>query len=65
MQLFKLKNIYKPKAAKGLFGFDNKVAAKAARDILNEGLDTDPEHKAHWKEDKGWRITYGPDHWRF
>ena len=43
--------------------FANKPNAKARRDELNGGLADDPNKK--WNKDKGWRVTYGPDHWRY
>lgn len=41
----------------------NKAAAKVVRDKANGGLSTEDDKK--WNKDAGWRVTYGPDHWRY
>ena len=45
------------------FNFLNKQDAKHKRDQFNGGL-SDEDGK-HWNKDKGWRVTYGPDHWKY
>jgi len=40
-----------------------KANAKVQRDSLNGGLAH--EEDKHWTKDAGWRVTLGPDHWRY
>ena len=63
MKLYKLKNVFNPKRTAARFA--DKAEAKAARDELNGGLNTDPEKNAHWNKDQGYRITIAEDHWRY
>ena len=64
-RLFVLHNIHTNKT----FGdvdvnsYQGKALAKLKRDELNGGLSSEEDRK--WNTDKGWRVTYGPDHWRY
>jgi hypothetical protein len=61
MNLFTLRNIRTGKFySEG--NWESKKAAKLKRDELNGGLSDDGD--SHWNKDKGWRVTYGPAHWR-
>ena len=59
--LFKVTNTHTNKDASGFF--EDKATAKLYRDELNGGLST--EDDKHWKADKGWRVTYDRNHWRY
>ena len=61
MRLFTVLNIRASK--RSTVSFVDKQEAKVYRDELNGGLSTEEDKK--WNTDKGWRVTYGPDHWRY
>ena len=60
-QLFILYNIHTHKHSD--ITFMSKPVAKEHRDIMNGGLSSDLDKT--WAKDKGWRVTYGSDHWRY
>ena len=60
-KLFRVRNIHTHKLLPNLF--EDKVTAKVCRDEMNGGLS--PSLDKTWLKDKGWRVTYGPDHWRY
>lgn len=59
--LFRVYNIHTRKHTPG--DYAEKADAKAHRDELNGGLSNDPDRT--WVKDKGWRVSLGPDHWRY
>ena len=69
MKLFIVKNIHTKKTFAhretvfDTYSTSNKEEAKRTRDALNGGLCFEPDKT--WLADKGWRVTYGPDHWRY
>jgi hypothetical protein len=64
-QLFIVRNIHTGVlyGKADIHAYEGKGNAKLKRDELNGGLSTEDDKK--WNKDAGWRVTYGPDHWRY